>query len=773
MQKKIYYFCSILVYFSYVILHGQAESQLITIGVPIVHSNVLPSPDATENVRLVTLYVPAAAFENPDQRFPLLYYLPGLGGTNESFTLGDQILLDNLVATDEGIPMIVAHVDPSMPVGPYPPTGKYYYQGTWYVNSALNGDFETFIIEDMIPFIDANFPTIPNRAFRGVAGQSMGGYGALYLGIRHPELFSTFGAESPTAFWAILTQEELVAPPGIPYPGNIMFTINSLLLEEIPTTGPDAGQITPDNGPFTFSVFSYSAAFSPNINKPPYFVDLPFEVDDNNFPIFTKGQFTIADPITGERSISPVSFTPLENIIELWREKDPFSFVHNFFPTVRLQSIYIDGGDIELIDSIGSRLFSDQLVDALIDHTYILYNGDHTTCLTSELCARNQTIFQLFSATCANAGLVPDEIRTKIMGTTTITLSGNAQLAIFDNAIVGIETSPTLDITSTNVTINVIDNAQINLGNATTQGGVLQIGNRFSKAAIQGDPELLNHEVRGQIILNGPNAVIAIGKAGVLGLGAGIDGKQVTALNNASALTLTSVKNLSLILRQGTLIANQIMSGQEPDAGLLLLGLSDNYTFSVNPNSSVILGGGNIVTLNDALRRQPVVVATAGFDPPGGILNNLDTNPDAIDYFYQLPISSTLYYTSITNIGTMVSSLLMPSKDAFYPTPFSLINNNSYSQATDFLSVNQNASFFALNDKKGAFDYEETLTFNYSNPDQTVSIIRIPKNEIPIGQDQSGLNLAAIAQKYGTLNIIVKDVDNSPELIRVNTPVPS
>ncbi|HXW86026.1 MAG TPA: alpha/beta hydrolase-fold protein [Candidatus Bathyarchaeia archaeon] len=772
-MQKLYYLWSIGIFFVYLSAFAQDESILVTVGVPIVHSNVFPSPEAyPENVRLITLYIPAAAAQNPTQRFPSIYYLPGLGGTNESFTLGNQILLDNLVATDEAVPMIVIHVDPSMPIGPFPPTGLFYYQGTWYVNSALNGDFETFVLQDMIPFVDANFPTIANGAFRGVAGQSMGGYGALYLGIRHPDVFCGFGAESPTAFWAIVTQEELVAPPGIPFPGNQMFTINSLLLPEIPTEGPQAGQITPDNGPFTFSVFSYAGAFSPNLGKPPYFVDLPFAVDKNNFPLFAHGAFTIADPLTGEHSTSDVSFTPIETVIQQWRDKDPFSFVHEYFSSVALQSIYIDGGNIELIDSAGSRLFSDQLVDVLIDHTYILYNGDHTTCLTSELCARNQTIFQMFSATFANAGLVPDQIRTKIVGTTTIILSENAQMNIFDNAIVGIETSPTQNITNTNVSLIITDNAQLNIGTATQQGGVLQIGNRFSKSAIQGDPILLDHEVSGQIILNGPNARLEIGQAGVLGLGAGIDGKEVTALNNASSLTLVSVKNLALILRQGTLAASSVITGQDPQAGLLLLGLSDRYMFSVNPAVSTILGGGNIVTINDSFRRQPVVVTTAGFDPPGGILNNLDTNPDATDYFYQLPISSTLYYTNVTNIGTLVSSLLMPSKNAFYPTPFSL-TTASYSDATDFLSMNQNADFFSLNDKKGALGSNINLTFNYANPDQTISIIRIPQNQIPIGSDQTNLNLSAIAQQFGTLDIIVNDVDGSPELIRVDTPVPA
>ena len=70
----------------------------------------------------------------------------------------------------------------------------------WYTDGAggPNEKFESYVTEELIPEVDRRFRTIPERRGRGVAGYSMGGYGALKFGLKHPELFafaaSTSGA---------------------------------------------------------------------------------------------------------------------------------------------------------------------------------------------------------------------------------------------------------------------------------------------------------------------------------------------------------------------------------------------------------------------------------------------------------------------------------------------------------------------------------------------------------------------------------------------------
>src|SRR5439155_7356018 len=144
--------------------------------------------------------------------------LPGLGGDNNAFVIGNKAILDDLIADHQIITPILVTVDPSVVDG-IDADGRHRYEGTWYVNSALNGNFEDFFIYDLIPYVDAHYPTLAYPQFRGAVGQSMGGYGSLYLGIIHPELFCAYGSASGTPFWIISNDAQLVAPDQ-PSPGK-------------------------------------------------------------------------------------------------------------------------------------------------------------------------------------------------------------------------------------------------------------------------------------------------------------------------------------------------------------------------------------------------------------------------------------------------------------------------------------------------------------------------------------------------------------------------
>lgn len=68
----------------------------------------------------------------------------------------------------------------------------------WYSDSATvpNDKYESYIIEELIPEIDKNFRTVADRNHRAVAGLSMGGYGSLKFGLKHPEKFAVVGSFS-------------------------------------------------------------------------------------------------------------------------------------------------------------------------------------------------------------------------------------------------------------------------------------------------------------------------------------------------------------------------------------------------------------------------------------------------------------------------------------------------------------------------------------------------------------------------------------------------
>lgn len=75
------------------------------------------------------------------------------------------------------------------------PDGGY---GSWYWDSPVDSSFryETYIAKELVQWVDANYKTIKDRKGRGITGLSMGGHGALWLAIRHPETFGAAGSMS-------------------------------------------------------------------------------------------------------------------------------------------------------------------------------------------------------------------------------------------------------------------------------------------------------------------------------------------------------------------------------------------------------------------------------------------------------------------------------------------------------------------------------------------------------------------------------------------------
>ena len=63
------------------------------------------------------------------------------------------------------------------------------HKGSMYSNSATTGDWERFVAEDLVAYMDGHYRTLASRASRGLAGHSMGGYGALRIGMKRPDVF--------------------------------------------------------------------------------------------------------------------------------------------------------------------------------------------------------------------------------------------------------------------------------------------------------------------------------------------------------------------------------------------------------------------------------------------------------------------------------------------------------------------------------------------------------------------------------------------------------
>ena len=66
---------------------------------------------------------------------------------------------------------------------------------SWWIDSPIDPtcQYETFVADDVVPYVDENYRTVPDRAKRAIMGGSMGGHGACYIGMRHKDLFGVIG----------------------------------------------------------------------------------------------------------------------------------------------------------------------------------------------------------------------------------------------------------------------------------------------------------------------------------------------------------------------------------------------------------------------------------------------------------------------------------------------------------------------------------------------------------------------------------------------------
>ncbi|MGH9453179.1 MAG: alpha/beta hydrolase [Terriglobia bacterium] len=124
-----------------------------------------------------------ADYATSGKRYPSLYFLHGLFENERVWEeKGGKEILDGLIQEGKAGRFLVV-----MPDG-----GR-----SFYVNADDGKNrYEDFFIREFVPAIDHLYRTIPEREERGITGVSMGGYGALHLAMRHPDVFGSASAQS-------------------------------------------------------------------------------------------------------------------------------------------------------------------------------------------------------------------------------------------------------------------------------------------------------------------------------------------------------------------------------------------------------------------------------------------------------------------------------------------------------------------------------------------------------------------------------------------------
>jgi hypothetical protein len=151
--------------------------------------NIARNKTGTNPLRKMLVYLPVGYDGSSSQRYPVIYFLPNPFEDSYRFDFDHkdaQGLFDRAIADGVIRKFILVAVDMNTPLGT-----------SWYVNSPATGNWEDFMIQELVPYIDANFKTLRNRDSRGIAGIFIGGYGAIRFGMRHPDIFGSVYAMHP------------------------------------------------------------------------------------------------------------------------------------------------------------------------------------------------------------------------------------------------------------------------------------------------------------------------------------------------------------------------------------------------------------------------------------------------------------------------------------------------------------------------------------------------------------------------------------------------
>lgn len=275
--------------------------------------------DAVDRDALV--FLPPSYSKDKQRRYPVVYALHGysIGAEQWSKEIHVPQTIEGAFALGAREMIVVL------------PDSKTLHNGSMYSSSVTTGDFENFIAHDVVSYIDAHYRTLPNRESRGLVGHSMGGYGATRIGMKHADVFGSLYIMSPCC----------LSPR--PAPDADM----AKTLEEVRT--PEDSAKLPF---FARATLASAAAWSPNPNNPPLFIDLP-----------TKN---------GEAQ---------PDVLAKWTANSPLAFIDQYIGNLRrYRAISIDVGDQD-----GLRIDTAKLHDVLdqykIASSFEEYSGTHTSAV--------------------------------------------------------------------------------------------------------------------------------------------------------------------------------------------------------------------------------------------------------------------------------------------------------------------------------------------------------------------------------------------------------
>lgn len=278
------------------------------------------SPD-----RDVSIYLPPGYKANPKRHYPVVYLLHGFTDSDAKF-YGFEPHWMNL--PDVLNQAFTGGKQPEMIF--VTPNAFTRFQGSMYSNSVTTGNWEAFVAKELVQYIDKHYRTIPRAESRGLAGHSMGGYGAMRIGQQYPEVFSSLYLLSPCCMEPLTTAGQ-----------------DSAVQVRLQAVKTQADLEKADF--FTKIIFASAAAWSPNPQKTPFYLDLPME--------------------NGE-------LQPL--VLAKWMANRPLVTIdQHIFNIRKLNALAFDAGNEDKTIAASIKELDKVLDSYGIKHFYEEYEGDH------------------------------------------------------------------------------------------------------------------------------------------------------------------------------------------------------------------------------------------------------------------------------------------------------------------------------------------------------------------------------------------------------------
>ncbi len=283
--------------------------------------------------RNVSVYLPPG-YDKSTKRYPVIYFLHGYGGNDSlmmNVWLQTKTLLDTAILTGKMRPMILVTPGSETSLG-----------GSFYSNSAIGGNWADYIAKDVVQFVDANFRTIANRDSRGLSGHSMGGNGALKIGMMYTDVFGAVYGMSP----AVLNWHADFSLSNI----ALVYAANATDEKKVMQGMVDF------NGFYTAVFASLGRAYSPNTSGKNLQAD---------FPVSSVGDSVVIN----------------EAVKQIWDAQLPFNMIDRYVDQLKtLNALKLDWGRNEefIHIPVTGLQFSKKLEQLGIKHFSEEYLGDHS-----------------------------------------------------------------------------------------------------------------------------------------------------------------------------------------------------------------------------------------------------------------------------------------------------------------------------------------------------------------------------------------------------------